>query len=183
MSGGQLQLHLSSAPGSSSGGAVPSFSIEVLRSARRKRSVGAVLRNRVLTVTVPSWMNAEQQASAVADMARRFERKASTERIDLAERAATLSRRYDLPCPNVIRWSDDMTSRWGSCTPSTSTVRIAEQVARFPDWVLDYVIVHEIAHLRCTGHGRDFWELVHRYPRAERAIGYLIARSHDDGGL
>jgi predicted metal-dependent hydrolase len=56
-------------------------------------------------------------------------------------------------------------------------VRISSAVARFPPWVLDYVIVHELAHLRRPDHSRAFWKLVERYPRAERARGYLIAKS------
>jgi predicted metal-dependent hydrolase len=43
--------------------------------------------------------------------------------------------------------------------------------------VLDYVIVHELAHLVVPGHGRKFWGLVDRYPRAERARGWLMARA------
>ena len=42
-----------------------------------------------------------------------------------------------------------------------------------PSWVLDYVLVHELAHLRVPGHGPKFWALVDRYPRTERARGYL----------
>ena len=42
-----------------------------------------------------------------------------------------------------------------------------------PDWVLDYVLVHELAHLVVPGHGPQFWSLVDRYPRTERARGYL----------
>jgi predicted metal-dependent hydrolase len=72
-----------------------------------------------------------------------------------------------------------MTSRWGSCTPSTGTIRISTRIAAFPDWVIDYVIVHELAHLHVPGHGADFWSLVQRYPRSERAIGYLMAKSGD----
>ena len=46
--------------------------------------------------------------------------------------------------------------------------------------MIDYVLVHELAHLTVAGHGDDFWRLVHRYPRAERAIGYLIAKSGEE---
>ena len=72
-----------------------------------------------------------------------------------------------------------MTARWGSCTPSTGEIRISTRLAAFPDWVIDYVIVHELAHIEVGGHDDEFWRLVNRYPRAERAIGYLIAKSGD----
>jgi hypothetical protein len=42
-----------------------------------------------------------------------------------------------------------------------------------PPWVIDYVLVHELAHLLVPRHGLDFWALVDRYPRTERARGYL----------
>ena len=38
-----------------------------------------------------------------------------------------------------------------------------------PSWVVDYVLVHELAHLLASGHGPQFQALVARYPHAERA--------------
>lgn len=159
------------------------FTVEVLRSARRKRTVGAQLRGGVLTITVPSWMTRAEEAGWVEKMVASFRRRASADRIDLPQRAATLARRYELPRPREIRWADDMTTRWGSCTWSTGTIRISNRMAKFPDWVIDSVIVHELCHLEVRGHGADFWRLAHRYPKMERAIGYLIAKSgdHDHG--
>lgn len=157
------------------------FSVVVERSAKRRRTVGAKLVGDVLTVVVPTWMSRSEQDHWVEVMGGRFRRKLSTERIDLADRAVTLSRRHDLPRPREIRWSDDMNSRWGSCTPATGTIRISTRIAKFPDWVIDYVLVHELAHLAVADHSASFWQLAHRYPKAERAIGYLIAKSGDDG--
>ena len=155
------------------------FRVEVIRSKKRKKSVGGRLVGDVLRVTVPSWMSRAEEERAVDAMAARFRRSMSADRIDLTERAAALSRRYGLPRPRSIRWADDMHHRWGSCTPELGTIRISNRLARFPEWVIDYVIVHELAHLEVAGHSADFWHLVHRYPKAERATGYLIAKSGD----
>ncbi len=159
---------------------VESFTVVVERSARRKRTVGAQLTGELLRVVVPSWMSRAEEAHWVEVMTGRFRRKMSTDRIALSQRAATLARRHDLPRPREIRWSDDMRSRWGSCTPGAGTIRISTRLAAFPDWVLDYVIVHELAHLEVGDHSEAFWRLARRYPKAERAIGFLIAKSGDE---
>jgi predicted metal-dependent hydrolase len=156
------------------------FTVQVTRSAKRRRSVGAQLVGDTLRLAIPSWMSAAEESHWVDEMGRRFMRKMSTDRIDLPQRAVTLARRFDLPRPKDIRWATDMTTRWGSCTPATGTIRISDRLAPFPDWVVDYIIIHELAHLEVAGHGADFWQLVHRFPTAERAIGYLIAKSGDD---
>ena len=156
------------------------FAVEVVRSARRKRTVGAQLHAGVLKVTVPTWMSSAETEMWTEKMAASFRRKMSAERIDLAARATTLARRYQLARARDIRWADDMVSRWGSCTTTTGHIRISTRLAAFPDWVIDYVIVHELAHLEVAGHGPDFWQLANRYPKAERAIGYLIAKAGED---
>jgi hypothetical protein len=159
--------------------ALERFEVEVTRSARRRKTVGAHLVGGVLRIALPSWMSKADEAHWVRVMSGRFERKMSADRLRLDERVAALARRHDLRSPTSIRWADDMRSRWGSCTPSQGTIRISTRLAVFPDWVVDYVIVHELAHLDVAGHNDDFWRLVYRYPRAERAIGYLIAKSGD----
>jgi predicted metal-dependent hydrolase len=157
----------------------PAFRVEVTRSKNRRKTVGAHLVGDVLRIALPSWMSKADEAHWVRVMSGRFRRKMSADRLRLAERAKAMAGRYGLPRPASIRWADDMRSRWGSCTPATGTVRISTRLAAFPDWVVDYVIVHELAHLEVAGHGEEFWSLVYRYQKAERAIGYLIAKSGD----
>lgn len=156
------------------------FRVEVVRSTRRKRSVGARLERGVVKVTVPSWMSRAEEEEAVREMVRRFERKVASEGVDLMARAHELASAHLLPLPSSIEWSDKLTAVWGLCTPHNGEVKISTRMVGFPNWVLDYVIVHELAHLVIADHGPDFWHVVNRYPRTERAIGYLIAKSGED---
>ncbi len=50
-----------------------------------------------------------------------------------------------------------------------------------PDHVLDYVLLHELAHLLVPGHGPAFWRLLASYPRLERARGFLDGLAHAEG--
>jgi len=124
-------------------------------------------------------MSERQEDRWVREMARRHVRSLASATIDLDERARGLSRRYDLPFAESVRWTD-MESQWGSCTMDERTIRISSRVAAFPGWVLDYLLVHELAHLVVGDHSPAFWEVVGRYPKSERARGFLIAKSGDD---
>jgi predicted metal-dependent hydrolase len=160
------------------------FQVEVTRSRRRKRSVGSELRGDLLLITVPWWMSDEEIDLWVGRTRAAYRRRRSADRFDLPKRAAALARTHGLKVPTSIVWSDNMERRWGSCTPSTGRIRLSSALAPFPDWVVDYVIVHELAHLDVPAHNAAFWALVHRYPRTERAIGYLTAKGGevDDPG-
>lgn len=48
------------------------------------------------------------------------------------------------------------------------------------DWVRDYVIVHELAHLIVPNHSKPFHDLIAKYRWKERAIGYLIAKGYEE---
>ena len=54
-------------------------------------------------------------------------------------------------------------------------VEQAARAATLPDWVLDYLLVHELSHLEHSDHGPAFHEMENRYPLTERARGYLMA--------
>lgn len=150
--------------------------VSVLRSDRRRKTVSARMVGDVLEVRLPGWMGAADEAKWVEEMRRRFERKRSTDQIDVDARARKLATRYDLPQPASVRWVDNQTSRWGSCTPADGTIRVSSALAPWPRWVLDFVLVHELAHLVESSHGPAFQAVVARYPKAERATGFLIAK-------
>ncbi len=151
--------------------------VEVVRSPRRRKTVQAREVNGVLRVSIPATMTEADEQRWVQEMLRRMSRRSGTAAVDLEKRAAELASRHGLPEPDSIRWADNQEWRWGSCTPSSGSVRISSRLGREPAWVLDYVIVHELAHLEVARHDRRFWALVNRYPLAERARGFLIARS------
>lgn len=150
--------------------------VEVVRSARRRKTVQARRVNGVLRVSIPATMTKVEEERWVTEMVRRMERKKVTDEVDLERRAKELATRYRLPAPDSIRWVTNQEGRWGSCTPTDRTIRISSRLGGEPGWVLDYVIVHELAHLAVHGHDRAFWDLVARYPKTERARGFLIAR-------
>jgi predicted metal-dependent hydrolase len=95
----------------------------------------------------------------------------------LATRARELNTRYfDGKLQfSEIRYVTNQQMRFGSCTPSRGTIRIADRVAKLPPWVRDAVLVHELAHLAEGNHSARFWKLANRYPLMERARGYLMA--------
>jgi predicted metal-dependent hydrolase len=155
--------------------------VEVVRSHRRRKTVEASQVGSVLRVSIPATMSRAEEDRWVEEMLRRIERRAATDRIDLTARAAALAERYGLRRPRRIRWADNQQWRWGSCTPEDATVRISSRLAGEPGWVLDYVIVHELAHLSVARHNSKFWAIVARYPLAERARGYLLARGLTSG--
>jgi predicted metal-dependent hydrolase len=68
-----------------------------------------------------------------------------------------------------------MDHQWGSCSFTDGAIRIARRAAELPEWVLDYLLVHELAHLVHSDHGHEFHALEDRYPLTERAKGYLLA--------
>ncbi|GLY48636.1 MULTISPECIES: M48 family metallopeptidase [unclassified Lentzea] len=156
--------------------------VEVRRSPRRRRMVSAYREGDTVVVLLPARMTKGEEKHWVAEMLSRLQRSetrrkspARTSDEALMARCAELSARYldSLAEPASVRWVPPMRTRWASCTPTEGTIRVSERLRDVPPWVLDYVLVHELAHLLVPGHGKDFWEWVHRYPKTERAMGYL----------
>lgn len=166
------------APGTS-----PSPVVEVRRSARRKRTVSAYQRDGVIVVLIPARSTKAQEAEYVEQMVARLQRSASRARrgdAQLLERAQALNLRYlqGRGRPTSVRWVDNMTTRWASCTTATGEIRVSRKLERMPTWVLDYVLLHEVAHTLVPGHGPDFWQLVDQYPRTATAKAFLEGVAH-----
>ena len=152
--------------------------VEVRRSRRRRRTVSAYREGDRIVVLIPAALTRQEEADWVATMVERLEkaerrRKPSDDA--LMRRAHELSDRYlgGMAVPESVRWVDNQQSRWGSCTPGDRTIRLSARLQGMPQWVVDYVLVHELAHLLESGHDERFWSWVDRYPRSQKAQGYL----------
>jgi hypothetical protein len=159
--------------------------IRIVASPNRRRTVSARVVDGVLELRVPAAMPTAERQEWAERMRARLERqlrRAQPSDAMLDERAQALNRRY---FDGRLRWASiayaEQTSRWGSCTFGAGTIRISTRAAGLPAWVLDYLLVHELAHLEVPNHGPGFWAVVNRYPLTERARGYLIALDHQAG--
>lgn len=156
--------------------------MEVRRSKRRRRTVSAYRDGDRIVVMIPASLTRAEEAAWVERMVARLERSERRNRptdSELMRRATSLSGRYlgGLAVPESVRWVDNQQSRWGSCTPGDRTIRLSARLQGMPSWVIDYVLVHELAHLIEAGHDAAFWAWVDRYPHAEKAKGYLLGWS------
>lgn len=158
--------------------------VELRRNARRTRNAAARRQDGRAIVELPlSVPVAEEQQWLDVMMARlhRHESRLRDGRSDVAllERACELHATYltsaqrTVPQPRSVTWVENQDQRWGSCTPQARTIRISTRLQDFPQWVLDYVLLHELAHLGEPGHGPAFHALLATYPRTAEATGYL----------
>ena len=162
------------------------YPTRVIRSPKRRHTISARIRDNVIEVLLPAGMSATEEAKWVARMQERLQRKRTGHSdAELLERARQLSLRYydGVLLPSAVRWSETQNTRWGSCTVESGTIRLSARMQDFPSWVVDYVLVHELCHLRYAGHGPRFWALVNRFPLTERARGFLIAKGGDMDGV
>jgi predicted metal-dependent hydrolase len=160
-------------------GAEAGRQVEVRRSTRRRRTVSAYQDGDRVIVLIPARFSPAEEQEWVARMVARLDGASGRRPRDgdaaLARRARELSDRYlaGQAHPASVHWVSAMRTRWGSCTPTERTIRLSRALQDMPTWVQDYVLLHELAHLVEPGHGPRFWRLVQRYPRTERARGFL----------
>ena len=154
-------------------------SVEVRRSRKRRSTVTAYRDGDRTIVLIPARFTRAQEDEWVGRMLGRLTAQEKRRRPgdqELMQRAVQLSDRYLsglAPRPASVAWVTNQNSRWGSCTPSDRSIRLSTRLLGMPAWVIDYVLLHELAHLIQPGHGERFWSLLDGYPRTERARGFL----------
>jgi len=154
--------------------------IKVVRSDRRAKTVSARKVGDTIEIAAPAHMSDAELQPIIERLTARLQRRDQRRELndgDLERMAQRLNRQhFDGKLNwNSIAWSAQQEKRYGSCTPADRTIRISYRLANMPRFVQEYVVMHELAHLLEANHGPRFWRLVNRYPRTERARGYLMA--------
>jgi predicted metal-dependent hydrolase len=160
--------------------------VVVRRSARRRRTVAAFWENGTAVVAIPAHFSKAQEREWVHRMLEKLRlqgvrrsrgtgRRRPVTDAALAAHAADLSKEYlgGRSVPSSVRWVSNQNSRWGSATPADGTIRLSDKLRTMPQWVIDYVLLHELAHLLVAGHNAAFWRLLEAYPETERAKAFL----------
>lgn len=155
--------------------------VEVRRSPRRRRTVTAYRELGRTVVLIPAAFSPAEERRWVAQMVAKLQTREERRRRSLGGDEELMARARALSAahfdgaaePASVRWVENQHRRWGSCTPADRSIRLSGRLRSMPEYVVDYVLVHELAHLLEAGHDERFWALVARYPRAERARGFL----------
>jgi predicted metal-dependent hydrolase len=155
--------------------------VKIIRSRRRRRTISARVVKDQLLVSAPQFISQEHLDKIIADFKVKFEKKRIKDQLDkkqdLVDIARKLNDKYfgNKLKVNSIEYVTAQNSKFGCCNYRDANIRISHRVGLMPEWVRDYVIIHEMAHLVEPNHSSAFWELVSRYKLAERARGYLMA--------
>jgi predicted metal-dependent hydrolase len=162
--------------------------VQVIRSRKRRRTISARLKKDTMYVYAPLAASEAYLEKVITNFKERFQRQLLRRELnrteDIQSAAARLNEKYfeGKSAFVSIEYVVNQTSKYGCCNYRTREIRISHRIAAMPAWVRDYVLVHELAHLIEPNHSRAFWELVARYPLAERARGFLIAKGLEEAG-
>jgi predicted metal-dependent hydrolase len=160
--------------------------VEVVRSPRRRKTITAERREGRVVVRLPAGLTRAEERSWVRRMLTQLETRERTERLNARRNLERIAERLNEEYfGGRLRWASvrfvaNQHDRYGSCTPEDGTIRISHRVAAYPPWVREYVVMHELAHLLVPAHSARYWRLVDRYPLAERARGFLIAKGWEE---
>ena len=159
------------------------ITVEVVRDGRLRTRVHWEWHGNHVRVRAPRRVPKRELDRLVAEIVEEVKQKRARVRAraddDLEARARQINRKYynDQIEWHSIRWVSNMRKRLGSCTnggPTDGDIRISDQVKGWPQWVIDYVIAHELAHRKYPNHSPEFWAFLGNYPKAERARGFIM---------
>ena len=160
--------------------------VEVKRSKRRKRTISARLDGDIMYVYAPVHTPEKELHKIIKNFEKRFTRRNLKRKLNkednLREVFDKLNKIYFDGKIKIksIEYVTNQQKRCGSCNYKKKTIRISHSLAHMPEWVRDYVIMHEMAHILEPNHSKAFWDIVYRYKLVERARGFLIAKGMED---
>ena len=151
--------------------------VEIQSSARRKKTGTAHWSGSRIIVQIPANVRGKDRTIFVDELVERL----LTQRPQVAagdgmleERARLLAAKYnDGVEPVSVRWVTNQQARWASCSPGTKEIRVSSRLRQCPEWVIDAVLVHELAHLQVADHSPAFYEIANRHPRQDDSELYL----------
>jgi len=117
----------------------------------------STVRNNLIDVSIP-------QSNAVEDVEVQNEIRRAIERAWRKEAKEYLPKRVS-ELANIHKFEFNKVSvknsktRWGSCSFDNS-INLSLHLMRLPDYLVDYVILHELVHTKIKNHSRDFWQLL-----------------------
>jgi predicted metal-dependent hydrolase len=164
--------------------------VEVRVSSRRRKSSEARWVDGRIVVSLPAHLDpaARQQTVdwLVQRLLTRYPPDPDLTDEALLARAIALSERYLIGVrPSSVRWVTNQRARWGSCSYYSGEIRVSHRLRAVPDWVLDSVLVHELAHLTYPDHSPAFHQLANSYRRHGEAgvflAGYELGLSRPAG--
>lgn len=152
--------------------------VEVRVSKRRKKTSEAKWVGGRIVVSVPAHLDRAARQKTVDWLVERLLTRHRLQSClgddELLARAIELSDRYLVGArPVSARWVTNQSARWGSCSYYSGEIRVSHRLRAVPGWVLDSVLVHEVAHLTHPDHSPAFHRLAGSYPRHKEAGVFL----------
>lgn len=158
--------------------------VEVKRSKKRSKTISARIKDGNMILHIPDRFTISEEKFWIEKMKQKLLRirdeKESLEQEKLDYIVRELNKRYlnEDVYPKSIKYSSKQKRLFGSCSVKKRIIRISDRVKRFPDWVIYYIVFHELVHLIHPDHSKSFWNLVRKYPLTEKALGFLIGYSY-----
>jgi hypothetical protein len=156
---------------------------EIIRSKKRKKTVQAKIVDNILHIYLPAGMSKKEESKWIQKMKSQIRRKQRKHQLNstdtLQKRAAFINNQYfNGELDFSIQFVTNQTTKHGSCTPASKSIRISDAISDYPQYVQDYLIMHELTHLIYPNHSKAFWKKVNEYPYVERAKGFLHASEY-----
>ncbi len=152
--------------------------VKVIRNSRRRRSISAYREHGSIIIQVPARLSNSKIQEVIPEMVEKILSREAREKLSDKELLNRANHLLDIYLPEFkvrpasVTWRQ-MNERWGSCTTVDRTIRISDRLSGAPQYVLDYLLVHELIHLEIADHGEAFTELLSRFTDSDRANSFL----------